>query len=305
MTMNYSIDHLKAKSHFLMIMFSILISGSFIFGSFVANKIDPSAISAIRFVFAFLILFLILKSKKKTKSFLVVKFYRYVLLGGLIATYFVMMFEGLKTASPIAMSAIMALTPFLTIMLEYIFYRKKIEIAIALSLVIGAIGSLWIIFDANLNQILNFDIGKGESLFLIGCSCQAIYTLLIPILNEGETTLEQTSNTMLVSAILLIMIDFKAIASTSWNEVTLDTWLTILYLSVFATAIAFFIIQYARNFLPTTYIMAYYYTVPMWVLIFETIIFGTFFRSELWLGCFAIIFAFSTILLKDTKLRLP
>ena len=197
----------------------------------------------------------------------------------------------------------MALTPFLTIILEYIFYRKKFKMVIVLALVIGAVGSIWIIFDANFKQILSFEIGRGESLFLIGCSCQAIYTLLIPILNEGETTLEQTSNTMLISAILLILIDFKVITSTAWDEITLDTWLTILYLSFFATAIAFFIIQYARNFLPSTYIMAYYYMVPMWVLIFETIIFGTFFRSAVWLGCFAIIFAFSTIFFEDIKLK--
>ena len=216
-----------------------------------------------------------------------------------------MMFEGLKTASPIVMSAIMALTPFLTILLEYIFYRKKFEIAIIFALVIGATGSIWIIFDADFKQILSFNIGRGESLFLIGCSCQAIYTLLIPILNEGESSTEQTSNTMLVSALILMLIDFNEITSTSWSEVSLYTWLTILYLSLFATASAFFIIQYARNFLPSTYVMAYYYMVPMWVMIFETIIFGTLFRSTVWIGCLAIIFAFSTILFKDTKLTLP
>ena len=301
--MNSSINNLKVKSHLLMIIFSALISGSFILGSIVANEIDPSTISAVRFLLAFIILFLVLKLSKKQVKFLFVKFWRYIVLGGLIATYFVMMFEGLKTASSISMSATMTLTPFLAVILEYIVFRKVVERTILLALLMGASGSVWIIFDADLSRIASLKLGRGEALFLVGCLCQAIYTLLIPILNEGEEPLEQTSNTMLVSALILIIINFQIVKDTEWNKISLTTWTTILYLAIFATAIAFFILQFARNVLPSTYIMAYYYVVPVWVLIFEVLIFRTRFEPTIWLGSIAIISTFVVIIFKDINLH--
>lgn len=297
--MNSSIHNLKAKSHIFMVLFSMLISGSFILGSIVANEIDPSAISAIRFFVAFLILVLVIKFSKFGKIFFLKKIWRYIVLGGLISIYFVLMFEGLKTASPITMSAIMTLTPFLAAILEYFIYKTRLELIVFFALLIGATGSIWIIFDADFNKLINLNIGHGETLFLIGCFAQALYTILIPALNEGESALEQTSNTMLVSSGLLLIIDFRVITSTNWTELSLNVWITILYLSIFATAIAFFILQYSRNFLTGASVMSYYYIVPMWVLILDITILGNSVKPQIWLGCFAVICTFFIIFIND------
>ena len=213
--MKNSVRDFKTKSHGLMVAFSILISGSFILGSFVANAIDPSAISALRFFLAFLILAFVIKLNNLGKGLLLKKMWRYIILGGLVSLYFVLMFEGLKTASPIAMSAIMTMTPFLASVLEYFIYKRRTDLIIFVALLIGAFGSVWIIFDADFKKIIYFNIGHGETLFLFGCAAQALYTILVKTLNEGESALEQTSNTMLVSAILLVIIDFKEIINTN------------------------------------------------------------------------------------------
>ena len=299
--MKNSVRDFKTKSHGLMVAFSILISGSFILGSFVANAIDPSAISALRFFLAFLILAFVIKLNNLGKGLLLKKMWRYIILGGLVSLYFVLMFEGLKTASPIAMSAIMTMTPFLASVLEYFIYKRRTDLIIFVALLIGAFGSVWIIFDADFKKIIYFNIGHGETLFLFGCAAQALYTILVKTLNEGESALEQTSNTMLVSAILLVIIDFKEIINTNWFSLSSLVWLSIAYLSVFATAVAFFIIQFSRNYLPSTYVMAYYYIVPMWVMLFEIVVLGTVVPLQLWIGCIAIICTFIIILIKDIK----
>ena len=297
--MKNSVRYFKTKSHILMVAFSILISGSFILGSFVANAIDPSAISALRFFLAFLILAFVIKFNNSAKGLLFKKMWRYLILGGLVSLYFVLMFEGLKTASPIAMSAIMSLTPFLATVLEYFIYKRHTDLIIFMALLIGAFGSVWIIFDADFKRIIYFNIGHGETLFLVGCAAQAFYTILVKTLNEGESALEQTSNTMLVSAVLLLVIDFKVIINTNWFSLSSFVWISIAYLSVFATAVAFFIIQFSRNYLPSTYVMAYYYIVPMWVMLFEILVLGTVVPPQILLGCFAIICTFIIILVKD------
>ena len=162
---------------------------------------------------------------------------------------------------------------------------------------------MWIIFDADKSKILAFDIGYGEVIFLIGCTCQATYAMLLVKLNSGESTIEQTAITMFFSSIILLFFDLKVIFRTDWLELEPLVWITIGYLSIFATAVAFFIIQYSRRFLPSSYLMAYYYLVPMWVLIFEIIFFQSIFAPNIWIGFLAIICTFSIILYKDIKIK--
>ena len=293
----------KAFSHLLMLIFSILISGSFIFGSLIANKINPSAISMVRFFIAFLTLALIIKAFDLRKSDLKIwMVWKYFILGCLIATYFVLMFEGLKTSPSTSLSAVLTLTPLIAAILEFVFFKKKISKFDLVAFFIGALGAMWIIFEADKSKFFTFDIGYGEAIFLIGCICQVTYTMLLVKLNSGESTIEQTSVIMLFSGIILIFFDFKVIFHTEWLELEPLVWITIGYLSIFATAAAFFIIQYSRKFLPSSYLMAYYYLVPMWVLIFEIIFFQSVFAPKIWIGFLAIICAFSIILYKDIKL---
>ncbi|MDA3858694.1 MAG: EamA family transporter, partial [Roseovarius sp.] len=86
-----------ARGHLAMLAFSALVAGSFALGSMAAGHIAPAALNAPRFVIAAMIVgagaALTTGIPRRTWR----APWRYLLLGGAMGLYFVLMFEGLKT----------------------------------------------------------------------------------------------------------------------------------------------------------------------------------------------------------------
>ena len=62
------------------------------------------------------------------------------MLGGLFAIYFILMFEGLKTAPPVAAAAVFTLTPVMSAGFGWLLLRQVTTGWIALALSVGAGG---------------------------------------------------------------------------------------------------------------------------------------------------------------------
>ena len=90
----------EARGHLAMLGFSALVAGSFSLGTIVANDIDPQAITAARFVLATIVMGIVAAMQRDLKPSHLRRPWRYFVLGGLFTLYFVLMFEGLKTAAP-------------------------------------------------------------------------------------------------------------------------------------------------------------------------------------------------------------
>ena len=83
-----------------MFAFSALVAGSFSLGSRVANDIDPLALTALRFLLASVLIGTIGVYLGAFNRAALRATWRYAVLGGLMGGYFVLMFTGLKTATP-------------------------------------------------------------------------------------------------------------------------------------------------------------------------------------------------------------
>ncbi|MFD2439354.1 hypothetical protein ACFSS8_03090 [Paracoccus kondratievae] len=82
------------QGHAAMLLFSAAIAGSFSLGARAANLIDPAAISAARFAIAAGVIGGIVMAGPGIQRAAFRAPWRYLVLGGLFAAYFVLMFEG-------------------------------------------------------------------------------------------------------------------------------------------------------------------------------------------------------------------
>ncbi|HJL56165.1 MAG TPA: EamA family transporter [Arenicellales bacterium] len=98
-------------SHGAMLLFSALVAGSFSLGHMIANEITPAALTALRFVIAAMILGVLVWRTCGVSRDDLAALWRYLLLGGLMGAYFILMFEGLKTASAVSGSAGFSFSP--------------------------------------------------------------------------------------------------------------------------------------------------------------------------------------------------
>ncbi|NQY61117.1 DMT family transporter [Cognatishimia sp.] len=252
-----------------MLTFSALVAGSFSLGSLAANEIDPTALTALRFLIAsFVIGAAALATTGLPKSAARAP-WRYVVLGGLFAIYFVLMFEGLKTAPPVSTAAVFTLTPVMSAGFGYLLLRQITTPRMALALVIGAIGAIWVIFRADLAAFLQFNVGRGEVIYFWGCVAHALYTPLVPKLNRGELPVVFTFGMLLAGFVILTVIGWPQIMATDWASLPMIVWVTVFYLAIFASAATFVLLQFAALNLPSAKVMAYTYLVPSWVILWE------------------------------------
>lgn len=252
-----------------MMVFAALVAGSFSLGRMAAPYIDPMVLNAVRFVIGAIVLWGLALTTGGVGRAVFHAPWRYFVLAGLFAIYFVTMFEGLKTAEPVSMAAVFTLNPALTAVFGYILLRQVTTPRMAIAIVIGGVGALWVIFDADLSALLRFEVGRGEAIYFFGCAAHAIYTPLVRRLNRGERPVVFSFGTMLGAAFLITAAGWGDIRATDWASLPAIVWITIVYTAVFATAMTFVCLQYASLNLPSAKVMAYTYLTPTWVTLWQ------------------------------------
>ncbi|MEM9551681.1 MAG: DMT family transporter [Pseudomonadota bacterium] len=258
-----------AAGHLAMLVFSALVAGSFALGAMIANDIAPAALNAVRFAAAGVLIGSIVLATTGFPRAALQAPWRYVVLGGLFSTYFVLMFEGLKTAPPVSAAAVFTLTPVLAGGFGWILLRQVTTARMAVALAVGATGALWVIFRADWEAFLAFQIGRGEWIYFWGCVAHACYTPMVRLLNRGESAVVFTCGTLFAGMIILVLFGWSDLAATEWAALPARVWIAMAYLAVFATAASFVLLQTATLRLPAAKVMAYTYLTPSWVIGWE------------------------------------
>ena len=265
------------RGHLAMLGFSAAVSGSFSLGSLVANAIDPLALTAVRLVLASALLAVLVQllpgqgrggGRGFSRADLAAP-WRFALLGLLYGGYFVLMFEGLKTAPPVSAGAVFTLTPLLAAGFAWPLLGQRLSRAVAAALVVGAIGALWVIFRGDPLALLAFEVGQGEAIYFLGCVLHALYAPLLRRLNRGEGALVTATLVTLAGAALLTAYGWPRLQATDWATLPPVVWIALAYLVVMATAFAAAAIQFAAQRLPASRVMAHTYMTPVWVIGWE------------------------------------
>lgn len=258
-----------AQGHLAMLGFSMLVAGSFVLGARAAPQIDPVALNALRFALAAAIIGALVWRAGLLQRHHLAAPWRYLVLGGLFGFYFVAMFQGLKTAAPVSAAAVFTLTPVMSAGFGYLLMRQITTPRMALALGIAAAGAVWVIFDGDAASVLRFDIGPGEAVYFVGCIAHALYVPMVPRLRRDEPVMVLTLGMLVAGALLLTAVGAPAIGATDWAALPPIVWITVGYLAVFASAMSFFLLQYAAIRLPSAKVMAYTYLTPVWVILGE------------------------------------
>ncbi len=291
----------KFQSHLAMLCFSILIAGSFSLGSIIANDISPIAFTAVRFTLAAFIVGLIAFSTGSVTKSALKSPWRYLVLGGTLSIRFVLMFEGLKTASPISTVSVFTLIPVMSAVIGFAVLGQIINIQIISALIIGVIGALWVIFRADVQALSMLSVGRGEIIYFMGCVAYAFTPILFRLLNRGENPLMATFGMLISGGVILSFFGASEIIKIDWMGLPIRVWITLLYVSIFASAITFALVQFASMHLRAANVLAYTYLTPTWVLVWEFLLGHNI--PSLWILAGVFLTVFSVMLLLKTSLQ--
>lgn len=288
------------KGHGAMLLFACLIAGSFSLGGQAARFIDPAALTALRFSGAAVLMGALLAvagPRVRARDFAAP--WRFLLLGGLLAGYFVLMFVALRIATPVSTGAVFTLIPLMSAGFGWLLLRQRTPRLALLALLLGAAGAVWVIFGADHARIAAFAVGRGEAIFLVGCALHAFYAPLVRKLNRGEPVMTFTFGTLGGGAALVTVWALPALAATDWAGLPPIVWITAAYLTVFTTAGTFFLLQFAAMRLPAGKVMAYGYLTPGLVALYEGLAGRGWPDAPVWLGVAATVAALAMLLGRD------
>ena len=257
------------RGHLAMLAFSALVAGSFSLGAMAAPLISPAALTVARFGLAGAAVGIAARMTGGIPARSWAAPWRYLVLGGLLALYFVLMFEGLRTASAVPTAAVFTLTPVLAAGFGWVLLRQIVSARMAVALALGAAGALWVVFRGDLDALLSLQVQRGEVVYFFGCMAHALYTPMVRKLNRGERAVEFTFGTMVAGFLLLTLWGWRDVLATDWAHLPSIVWICLAYTAFAASAVTFVLLQYGALRLPASKVMAYTYLVPTWVILWE------------------------------------
>jgi len=262
------------EGHLAMLLFALLVGGSYSISAIAAPSMAPAAITVLRFALASAILAGVVLALGRRNPALWSKAalrapWRYLVLGGLLGLYFILLFEALPMIGPTSAAVVFALTPLMSAGFGRVLLHQRAPLRVLAPLLIAGLGAVWVIFRADLAALLAFDLGEGEAIFFVGCVSHALYTPMIRRLNRGEPVLVFALGMMLGGLLVVGPYGARAMAATDWSALPAIFWFALAYLAIAASAISFFLLQYAAMRLTAAKSMAYIYLVPSVVVLVE------------------------------------
>ncbi|MEW9614344.1 DMT family transporter [Shinella sp. S4-D37] len=259
----------KLNGHLAMLLFAVLIAGSFSFGGLATRHMEAEPLMLWRYILTVAVMAALTFGAFKVPMTLPKQAWRFLLLGGLIAIYMLTMFMALEFTSPVATGAVFTLMPLLSAGFALPILGQRTRPGVLAGLVIAAAGAVWVIFRGDIAAILAFDVGAGEMIFFIGVVCHALYVPLIRRFDRGEPAVGFGFWVTVGATLWLVPPGIRGLVETDFSALPFAVYAAVTYLAVVTTAGTFLLLQYASMRLPASKLLGYGYLTPSFIILLE------------------------------------
>ena len=248
------------KAHLALLGANVIYGANYIIAKgIMPDKIGPSAFIFIRVIGAS-ILFWLLKSfiKEKVSK----KDFPILILCGLlgVATNQLLFFHGLNLTSPIDASIIITAIPVMVLIFSALILKEKITINKIAGISIGAIGAVLLIWygkkSGGTSSVL------GNLFVLINACSYALYLVLVKPLMKKYNPITIISWVFLFGFVFVFPIGIQDILTTNFSAFTLNTYLTIAFVIIGTTFLAYLFNIYALSKVSPSVSGSYVYLQP-------------------------------------------
>jgi drug/metabolite transporter (DMT)-like permease len=254
------------NAHLWMVVFSIIIAGSFPVVAAITPGHDPTVLTFWRFITATVIFGLMLPFVKGMRFPGWKDLGRYGVVGGSYGLFFILMFQSLKETSPLNTGTIYTTLPLMTMLLGR-FLGEPLRVRQLWVLALSMAATLWVVFRGDMDKMLQFQVSRGDWIFFLGTCCLAVYTLSMKKLQRDESKVCFTFYSLLIATMALFVAAVWRNGSLPFPDT--DVWLGLAYLAGPSTAVTFWILQYTTPRLGPSRVVAYTFLTPSGVATIE------------------------------------
>lgn len=255
------------QAHLYVLLATFLVAGSFIASQPLANAINPFSLTLFRFLFSLLLLAPFILIQKSLREKIIATMPRAMAISFFYSLYFMALFESLKTTTVLNTGTLYTLVPLMTAILAFFVFKEKISFNKFLVYIIGLIGTLWVVFKANIELLINFSLNSGDYIFLVGALSMCCYSISLKYFYKQDNIFVLVFCTLLGGCIWLTVAILLLNQPLHWELIRGDLFYNMLYLIIGTTIMTLYLYQKTTVILGPTKVMSYIYLNPIAVAI--------------------------------------
>jgi len=172
-----------------------------------------------------------------------------------------MFFKGLSMTSPISASVIMTTNPIIVLVGSYLILHEPATKTKIAGVLLGSLGAVLLILR---NQV-TWEEGSflGDLFVFFNATSYGIYLILVKPLMRRYRAMTIIKWVFLFGLIFIIPIGLKDTIAVNWSAMPADGWLSILFVIIFTTVLAYVLNIWALKFVSPTVVSYYIYLQPL------------------------------------------
>jgi len=232
---------MRLKMYAMLLLVSIFIGASFNLAAYAVNYFSAPAAAAWRFgLAACIVLLLLLARERMNLSALRSNWMLFVLLGILgVFGFNMLFFEGMKSASPLNGSLIMAANPMLSALLARWILKESLTFRQGTGIFFSLLGVLLVITHGSWQVISTLSFTTGDLLIAGGNLCWALYGVLNRRFVRGSSSLATTSYTMAIGAACMIVFASGTPNPVPATAIPAAAWGAIVFMALFTSVLGY------------------------------------------------------------------
>jgi len=265
---------INLQSHLLVLLATILVAGSFIASEKLAGIVNSFSLTLLRFIGASLLLMPVIFYKKKWRNKILTTLPRAMIISFFYTAFFIGLFESLNTTTALNTGTLFTLVPLVTALLAVILLRDKMNSRQLFVYLLGAIGTIWVVFDGQIEQLLLLSLNKGDLIFLLAVLSMCCYSISMKLLYKDDEMIVLVFCTLLGGSFWMALALLFTGQPLQWNLIQGDSALNMAYLIIGATLITVYLYQKTTVVLGPGRVNAYIYLNPAFVAVLLLVIDG-------------------------------
>ncbi|WP_228126453.1 DMT family transporter [Candidatus Marinarcus aquaticus] len=251
------------KAHMYVLLATFLVAGSFIASEKLAQVVNPFSLTLYRFFFSLIILapFVIFRSSFRAKILSTMP--RAMIISLFYSLYFMALFESLKSTTVLNTGTLYTLVPLITAILALFVFKEKIGFKKLLVYIVGLIGTLWVVFKADVALMLSFSLNSGDYIFMLGALSMCCYSISLKLLYRDDNPIVLVFCTLIGGSIWMFLATMVLNEPLNWDKIEGELFYHMTYLIIGTTILTLFLYQKTTVILGPTKVMSYIYLNPV------------------------------------------
>ena len=180
---------------------------------------------------------------------------------------------GLDYSTPVNSSILIIISPIFVVILSFFIFRNKINLLKILGIIMGFIGALILILNADSNSSVGRNIPLGNFLFIVNSISYAYYLIIVKPMAQKYDLITLFKWLFLIGLIFNFPLGINQFTDVNWSSLPVkEAILPMAFVVICTTVMTYFLNGYALSKITSTEVAVFMYLQPIIGIVFAIFI---------------------------------